>query len=90
MTMAQSLIEELRKDWIRIASSVVRKRGKRLEDLRFAKRTTHGYAFFLAKKPHWDILHEITQELAKLYPHFDYALVAETSSELANTYQETI
>lgn len=85
--MTNSLIAILKKDWMKIAESVVKKRGRRLEDLAFAKRTTQGYAFFIAKKVPWEILHEISEELAALYPHLDYAVVAEASSEIANSQE---
>lgn len=85
MTMADSLKELLHKEWLRIAQSIVKKRGRKLSDLCFAKRTTHGYAFFLTKKVEWDMLHEITTEVARLFPHIEFATVAETCSELFNT-----
>ena len=90
MTMADSLKKILRRDWQEIAQSVVKKRGRKLEDLRFAKRTSHGYAFFLTKKIEWDILHEIASEVAKVFPHLDYAYVAETCSEFLNTDGEEV
>lgn len=80
-----SLVNELRSEWLRVAQSVVRKRGRQLSDLRFAKRTKHGYAFFVNRDTPWDLLHEITQAVAALYPDYDYALVAESCSELVNT-----
>lgn len=88
--MAQSLRKMLYKDWQRIAESVVKKRGRKLDDLRFAKRTTHGYAFFLTKKVNWDLLHEITREVAHLFPHVEFALVAEACSELFNSEDQEL
>ena len=90
MTMADSLRKILRRDWQKIAQSVVKKRGRKLEDLRFAKRTTHGYAFFLTKKIDWDVLHEIAAEVANVFPHLDYAYVADVCSEFLNSDEEEI
>lgn len=44
---------------------------------------------FLTKKIAWDILHEITIEVAHLFPHVTFAAVAQTCSEMFNT-EETL
>lgn len=91
MTMADSLKELLHKEWLRIAQSVVKKRGRRLSDLCFAKRTSVGYAFFLTKKVEWEMLHEITVKVSQLFPHLEFSAVAETCSEMFNgDIEETI
>ena len=87
MTMVQRLTKRLQEDWLKIAELVVKKRGKRLQDLAFAKRTADGYAFFEEiEHSIFDTLSEITERLSYLYPEYAYALVADVSSELANSY----
>lgn len=85
MTMAETLREKVYKDWLKIAESVVRKRGKQISDLAFAKRTNTGYAFFESiHHEGLDMLHEIAQKIHDLYPHYQFSFVVELCSELAN------
>lgn len=70
------------KDLLRVTEEAVRKRGRRLSWLRFAKRRTpQGYAFFLQKDIPWDVIHEIVSQVYKLHPQYAYATVADIASE---------
>ncbi len=63
----------------------VKRRGRRFSDLRFAKRTPHGYAFFEKSHNMWDILHETVTEALRKNPHYELSFIVELCSELVNT-----
>lgn len=92
-TMQSLLTAEHKKviaDVLDVARERVRRRGRRLSDLRFAKRTIHGYAFFEVGHELWEILHEIAQEVFSRNPHYDFAFVVELCSEIVNTDEEAL
>lgn len=68
-----------------IAKATARKRKRRLSDLRFAKRTDNGYAFFITRIDHpWEILEEIAQSLVVAFPNLSYAQAVDTVSAWVN------
>lgn len=73
-----------------IARETVRKRGRRLEDLRFAKRTREGYVFYQKVQEGWDMWHEIVQKAKIAFPEYDMAVVVDISSELFNSDEEEL
>lgn len=75
---------------MRIAKQHVKKQGRKLDDLRFAKRTVHGYAFFDVGHDVWDHLHEIANEVFRANPQYDFAFVVEICSELVNTEEQDL
>ena len=77
-------------DIVHIARKKVKQRGKRLPDLRFAKRTADGYAFFKAKYDIWDILHEIAQEVFAKHSQYDFSFIVEVCSEVVNSDESDI
>jgi len=90
----QSLIskkyEHLISHILKVARAKVRKRDKDLLDLRFAKRTNNGYAFFEAPHEIWAILHDIAKEVHKLYLDYEFSLIVELCSEVVNTDEEEL
>lgn len=80
----------IKKDLLHIAKEMVRKRGRRLSDLRFAKRTPLGYAFFREVVGEWNLLHEIVEEAAMKFPQYEFAVVVDIASELFNQDAEDL
>ncbi|HEX7042876.1 MAG TPA: hypothetical protein VF189_06505 [Patescibacteria group bacterium] len=76
-------------DLLWIAKEAVRKRGRRLSWLTFAKRRApKGYAFALGKDAPWDVLHEIAQKAAMHNPAYAFSQVVDIASELFNQNEE--
>lgn len=82
--------ESLIIDLLSIAHEAVRKRGRRLDWLRFAKRTLTGYAFFKNTDDQWETLTEIVKEAKVLHPHYEFAVVVDIASELFNQEEEDL
>lgn len=94
MDKMQSLLSKQHKnlitDILKIAQEKVKKRGRSLTDLRFAKRTTNGYAFFEVGHEVWDMLHEITTEVFKKNPGYELSFVVELCSEVVNAEKDDL
>lgn len=84
----RSLIDAL----LEIGRETVRKRGRRLEDLRFASRPANQRDVFYFNKQIgediWDMWHEIVQKAKIVFPEYDMAVVADVCSELFNCDDE--
>ena len=76
--------KEILRDVLILAEEAVRKRGRRLSHLRFAKRTHNGYAFFKRKRISWDILDEIAQSTCRLHPQYTLGKITDLISEMVN------
>lgn len=94
MMKMQSLISEkhrnLISDVLSLAQQKVKRQGKQLSDLRFAKRTKYGYAFFEKTHDMWDVLHETAKEALRKHPEYELAFVVEICSELVNMDESEI
>jgi len=77
-------------DILAIARKKVKRRGRNLSDLRFAKRTTKGYAFFEVTHEVWDMLSEIVKEVLSKHPKYELAFVVELCSEVVNMDENEI
>lgn len=78
--------ECLQEDFSLIARQVLHKRKRPLSYVAFAKRTTHGYAFFESVQEEvWGILHKIAKTVHSLHPEYEFSLVADVCSDMANS-----
>lgn len=77
-------------DVLNTARERVKRRGRHLSDLRFAKRTTNGYAFFEVGHDVWDMLHDIVMEVYQRHSHYDFAFIVEVCSEVVNTDEKDL
>lgn len=87
MTFLYSLIEkdkELLKALFAVFDEAVRKKGKRLNSLQFARPTEKGWSFFIGKTIQWESLEDVMHQTVKRHPHCHRARVAEAISHMIN------
>lgn len=89
-SLISSQDKHLVSDLLRIAREKVKRRGRRLSDLRFAKRTINGYAFFEVGHEVWDMLHDIVMDTYLQYRHYSFAFITELCSEIVNMDEEEL
>lgn len=80
----------IEKDLLLIARKIVGKRGRRLSWLSFAKRTPLGYAFLKTTDSNWDVWEEIVQQVKKIHPQYEFAVVVEIASAFFNQEEEAL